>query len=103
MTKTLPLLALALVSIAGAAAAEDPRPLDPYGRPYIGSRDYHPGPGDYGYGRGPQPRMDQEAMAPRSRRSHETAFKDEYGFRYDERGNRLRGDGRVISPRAVEQ
>lgn len=101
MKKALPLLALALVGIVGAAAAED-RPLDPNGRPFIGSRNAHPGPGDHGYGPGPQPRTDQEAMAPRSRRSHETAFKDEYGFRYDERGNRLSGDGRVISPRAAQ-
>ncbi len=101
MKKTLPLLALALVSIVGAAAAED-RPLDPNGRPFIGSRNAHPGPGDYGYGPGPQPRTDQEATAPRSRRSHETAFKDEYGFRYDEQGNRLNGQGKVISPRAVQ-
>ena len=101
MKKSLPLLALALVSIAGGAIAED-RPLDPNGRPYIGSRNAHPGPGDYGYGPGPQPRMDQEATAPRSRRSHEEAFKDEYGFRYDERGNRLNANGKVISPRAVQ-
>lgn len=101
MSKTLPLLVLAFAGIATVAVAQD-RPLDPYGRPYIGARNAHPGPGDYGYGPGPQPRMDQEANMPRSPRVHEEAFKDEYGFRYDSRGDRIDAAGRRISPRSTQ-
>jgi hypothetical protein len=45
--------------------------------------------------------MDQEATAVspyRGVRPHQEAFRDEYGFRYDSRGNRIDASGYVISP-----
>ncbi len=92
------LLAVALVGAAGAAYAQTP--MDPYGRPYVGSQP-QPSPGDYTRERpGLQP-MDQEAQAVspyHGRVRHGEAFKDEYGFRYDSRGDRIDARGRVISP-----
>ena len=56
-----------------------------------------PSPGDYTRERpGLQP-MDQQAQAVspyRGRVRHDEAFRDEYGFRYDERGNRIDATGR---------
>jgi hypothetical protein len=92
------LLALALVGAAGAAYAQ--APVDPYGRPYVMSPP-QPSPGDYTRERpGPQP-MDQQAQAEspyRGMRHHPQAFRDEYGFRYDARGDRIDAQGRIISP-----
>jgi len=92
------LLALALVGAAGAAYAQ--APLDPYGRPYVSSAP-QPSPGDYTRERpGPQP-MDQQAQAEspyHGRMHHPQAFRDEYGFRYDSRGDRIDAQGRIISP-----
>ena len=92
------LLAMALVGAAGAAYAQ--APLDPYGRPYVSSAP-QPSPGDYTRERpGPQP-MDQQAQAVspyHGTRMHSEAFRDEYGFRYDARGNRIDASGRLISP-----
>jgi hypothetical protein len=96
-------LALALVGAAGVGAAgavQAQTSLDPYGRPMVSSQP-QPTPGDYSRERaGPQP-MDQQAQAVspyRGHARHDEAFKDEYGFRYDERGNRIDGTGRRISP-----
>jgi hypothetical protein len=94
-------LALALVGAAGTAYAQGAGPgLDAYGRPLISSPP-QPTPGDYTRERpGLQP-MDEQAQAVspyRGRRVHEEAFKDEYGFRYDARGNRIDATGRRISP-----
>jgi hypothetical protein len=60
-----------------------------------------PRPGDYQReAPGPQP-MDEQAQARSPYQGtvrHEEAFRDEYGFRYDARGNRLNAQGYVISP-----
>ena len=92
------LLALALVGAAGAVHAQTA--VDPYGRPLVSSPP-QPSPGDYTRERpGLQP-MDQEAQAVspyRGRVRHDEAFRDEYGFRYDERGDRIDATGRRISP-----
>ena len=97
------LFALALVSAAGAVHAQTM--IDSYGRPVVSgpvvSSPPQPSPGDYTReGPGLQP-MDQEAQAVSPYRGtvrHNEAFRDEYGFRYDERGNRIDASGRIISP-----
>jgi len=92
------LLALALVGAAGAAHAQPA--VDSYGRPIVSSPP-QPGPGDYTRERpGLQP-MDEQAQAVSPYRGtvrHKEAFRDEYGFRYDERGDRIDSAGRLISP-----
>jgi hypothetical protein len=90
----------AMIGLVGAAQAQSGPPLDPNGRPYIGYRDWHPGPGDYNYGRegNASPTYGQQATAPMDEGAHAFAFKDEYGFRYDAQGNRIDRLGRVISP-----
>ncbi|MBS0524647.1 MAG: hypothetical protein JSS04_13550 [Proteobacteria bacterium] len=98
------LLALALMGAAGVAHAQMYQRYDaardPYGRPYVGSAP-QPSPGDYTRETpGPQP-MDQQAQAVspyHGTMRHREAFRDEYGFRYDERGDRIDAYGRVISP-----
>jgi hypothetical protein len=45
---------------------------------------------DHAYGQEPVP---MDATGPR-----QTSFRDEYGFRYDNEGNRLDGRGNIISP-----
>lgn len=98
------LLALALVGAAGAAHAQTyeryEMARDPYGRPFVGAP-AQPSPGDYTReAPGLQP-MDQQATATspyRGTRSHPEASRDEYGFRYDSRGNRIDAGGHVISP-----
>ena len=98
------LLALALIGAAGAAHAQMYQKYemarDPYGRPFVGSP-AQPTPGDYTReAPGLQP-MDQQAQAVspyRGTRPHEEAFRDEYGFRYDRRGNRIDAQGYRISP-----
>ena len=100
----LPLVCFAaLIGLAGVAQAQSAPPLDPYGRPYVGSRDWAPGPGDYTReAPGPQPpeyhSPRQQAMAPMDRPSHPVAFTDEYGFKYDARGDRIDRFGHVMSP-----
>jgi hypothetical protein len=90
-------LALALAGAAGAVQAQS---YESYGRPIVSSPP-QPSPGDYTRERpGLQP-MDQQAQAVspyRGRVRHDEAFRDEYGFRYDERGNRIDASGRRISP-----
>jgi hypothetical protein len=98
------LLALALVGAAGAAHAQTYQRYDmardPYGKPFVGGP-AQPSPGDYTQqAPGPQP-MDQQATATspyHGNRVHEQAFRDEYGFRYDARGNRIDSGGHRISP-----
>jgi hypothetical protein len=97
------LLALALVGAAGAVHAQTA--VDAYGRPIVSapviSSPPQPSPGDYTRGgSGLQP-MDQQAQAAPSydgSARHIEAFRDEYGFRYDARGNRIDARGRLISP-----
>jgi len=101
------LLALALVGAAGAAHAQVYQRYDmardPYGKPFVGSPP-QVSPGDYTReAPGLQP-MDQQAtaMSPwRGTVQHEEAFRDEYGFRYDSRGNRIDGQGYRISPKTT--
>jgi hypothetical protein len=92
------LLAIALVGAAGTVHAQ--MVVDPYGRPMVGSQP-QPSPGDYTRERpGLQP-MDQQAQAVspyHGRVRHEEAFRDEYGFRYDARGDRIDAGGHRISP-----
>jgi hypothetical protein len=101
----LPLIGLAaFVALTGVAQAQSVTRYDPYGRPYVGSGDWSPGPGDYAReAPGPQPADNyyaprQQAMAPMDRPAHSAAFTDEYGFRYDSRGNRIDRFGHVMSP-----
>jgi hypothetical protein len=108
------LLALALIVTAGASVgasyaqtASDPR--DPYGHPFIGRNDWVAQPGDR-TNAGAAPRMHNAGMnsemaqapapeaMPMQSGPHQVAFKDEYGFRYDARGDRLDARGNVISP-----
>ena len=87
------MLALALIGAAGAANAQVTH--------YVITSPPQPSPGDYTQERpGLQP-MDQQAQAVspwRGSRVHEEAFRDEYGFRYDAKGNRLDAGGHRISP-----
>lgn len=99
------LLALALAGAAGAVQAQT---FDAYGRPIVRapviSSPPQPSPGDYTRERpGLQP-MDQQAQAPSSYQDpvrHQEVFRDEYGFRYDARGNRIDARGRLISPQST--
>ena len=121
------LLTLALIAAAGASYAQTVptnEPRDPYGRPLIGRNDYVRQPGDqagpggprYGsnvatapstsgpstlsrdHATGPEPMPPEMRAGPR-----QTAFKDEYGFRYDAQGNRLDARGNIISPHLPQQ
>ncbi len=87
----LSLLTLAVIGIAGAANAQN----------VIVTSPPQPSPGDYTrQAPGLQP-MDQQAQAVspyRGTRQHEEAFRDEYGFRYDARGERIDAQGHRISP-----
>ena len=100
------LLALAVAGAAGAVHAQTA--FDAYGRPIVStpviSSPPQPSPGDYTRG-GPglQP-MDQQAQAAPPYEGtvrHTEAFRDEYGFRYDTRGNRIDARGRLISPQST--
>ena len=94
---------LAVVAVAGLTGiAQAQTALDPNGRPYVGQNNWHPGPGDYTReAPGPQPATGyaprDQAMAPMGR-EHSEAFKDEYGFRYDARGERIDQTGHRMSP-----
>ncbi len=87
----LSLLTLAAIGIAGVANAQN----------VIVTSPPQPSPGDYTrQAPGLQP-MDQQAQAVspyRGTRQHEEAFRDEYGFRYDARGERIDAQGHRISP-----
>jgi hypothetical protein len=100
MMTRLAVLAIALMGVAGVAQAQSGPPRDPNGRPYVTSSP-QPSPGDYTRERpGLQP-PDQQAQTVSPGHGsvqHDTTFKDEYGFRYDARGDRIDARGRTISP-----
>jgi hypothetical protein len=109
MTRTAVLAFVATLGLAGVAQAQSaPMRLDPNGQPYVGAQNWreHAQPGDFTRERpGPQPEGSmasgyhhQQAMAPAEDSAHAVAFKDEYGFRYDARGDRLDRHGHVMSP-----
>jgi hypothetical protein len=50
-----------------------------------------------GHATGPEP-VPMDAVGPR-----QTAFRDEYGFRYDSQGNRLDARGKIISPHTPQR
>ena len=103
------LLTLALIATAGVAQAQpmpSSEPLDPNGRPFIGRNDWVRQPGDQGSRNAPglgnvgvntgantNPDIATAPSGPRS-----PALKDEFGFRYDDQGNRLDARGNIISP-----
>ena len=97
------LLTLALIATAGTAYAQpmpSSEPLDPNGRPFIGRNDWTKQPGDQpsgnvGANAGANANADI-ATAPSGPRT--PALKDEFGFRYDDQGNRLDARGNIISP-----
>src|SRR5580700_6860038 len=122
------LLALALIASAGASvsyaqaqtyaqpqpmppqAMPSNEPLDPYGHPLIGRNDWVAQPGDrtnagaappihnnYSRMNSDMAQAPSDAM-PMQNGPHQTAFRDEYGFRYDAQGNRLDARGNIISP-----
>ena len=101
------LLAVALLGVVGAAEAQTYQRYDlardPYGRPFVGGPPQR-SPGDYTQqAPGLQP-MDQQAQAVspwRGSVSHPEAFRDEYGFRYDDKGHRIDAQGRHISPKTT--
>ena len=100
MMTRLVVLTIALMSIAGVAQAQSGPPRDANGRPYVTSNP-QPSPGDYTRERpGPQPPDQQAQTVSPSRGSvqHDATLKDEYGFRYDARGDRIDARGRTISP-----
>ena len=95
------LAALAVLSAAGGVQAQQMQiARDPYGKPFVGPPP-QPTPGDYTReAPGLQP-MDQQAQATSPWRGtvpHQEQFRDEYGFRYDSRGNRIDSQGYRISP-----
>jgi hypothetical protein len=102
------LLALALIVTATASYGQSMQghdPRDPYGRPLIGRDNWVRQPGD-GPGNAAGNPNTAQMPAPAARPMyrdpqtgpHQTAFKDEYGFRYDAEGNRLGARGNIISP-----
>jgi hypothetical protein len=107
MTTRLSILTLALIGVAGLAQAQSPAPaantpLDPNGRPYVGAGNAQRSPGDPGTapisGAKSQPAQSpDQAMGGGSER-YATAFKDEYGFRYNSRGDRLDANGHIMPP-----
>ena len=122
----LALIVTASASYAQTMQTNEPR--DPSGRPLIGRNDWvrqpgdQPGPGSARSPMGPEmataPYAQPMAQPPVTRggklsRDHaigpepvpmdamgqrQSAFRDEYGFRYDNEGNRLDARGNVISP-----
>ena len=103
MTSRIAVALIVLVGISGVAQAQSGPPLDPNGRPYITSGP-QPSPGDYTRERpGMQPADSQATAMSRPRGGpHDTAFKDEYGFRYDAQGDRIDAAGRKISPHSTQ-
>ena len=81
MTTRLAFLSLALVGIAGLAHAQS-----------MGSSSAQPMPPTSAY-----PMHEQQAMG-EGGCGHQSAITDEYGFKYDSRGNRLNAQGCVIAP-----
>lgn len=122
---TLALIGVAGLAQAQTATGSGSPPLDPQGRPYVGANDWRPGPGDPQYSRSggttsqaaqpgqpgmtggqtqqPMPQSSpgmagspSQAMAPDG--MEKPAFKDEYGFMYNSRGDRVDARGRIIAP-----
>ena len=86
------LLALALIGAASTASAQ------------VISSPPQPSPGDYTRERSGLQPMDEQAQAVspyRGQRRHDESFKDEYGFRYDDKGHRIDATGRHISPKTT--
>ncbi len=91
------LLTIALISTAGLAQAQPANtPLDPNGRPFISSGP-QPSPGDPGTAAAPRTAPSQNQAMMGDQRSQQ-ALKDEYGFRYNERGDRIDAQGRIMPP-----
>ena len=103
------LLTLALIATTSVAYAQpmpSSEPLDPNGRPFMGRNDWVRQPGDQGSGNVQRSgnvgvntgaNIDPDiATAPSGPRA--PALKDEFGFRYDDQGNRLDARGNIISP-----
>lgn len=100
MKTHLTVLTLALIGFAGVAHAQSGPVLDANGRPYV-TNGPQVSPGDYTREKpGLQPSSSQsQTVSPwRGNEQHGTAFKDEYGFRYDARGDRIDAAGHKISP-----
>ena len=101
MITRLAVLTVALIGVAGVAQSPVGTAARPRnGLPYVMSNP-QPSPGDYRReGPGLQlPDQRAQAVPPgHGRVQHDTAFKDEYGFRYDSRGDRIDASGRTISP-----
>jgi hypothetical protein len=96
MKKRMAVLTLVLMGIAGVAHAQS--------GPVLITNGPQVSPGDYTRERpGLQPPDSRSVTASPARGSvqHGTAFKDEYGFRYDERGDRIDRAGRRISPHTM--
>ena len=96
MKKRLAVLTLALIGVAGVAQAQS--------GPVLITNGPQVSPGDYTRERpGRQPPDSQSVIVSPVRGSaqHGTAFKDEYGFRYDERGDRIDAAGHKISPHTM--
>ena len=96
MKTRLAVLTLALMAVAGVVHAQ-PAPVLITNGPQVS-------PGDYTRERpGLQPPDSRSVTASpvRGTTQHGTAFKDEYGFRYDDRGDRIDGAGRRISPHTM--
>jgi hypothetical protein len=103
MKTRLAALTVALMAVAGVAQAQSGPLLDANGRPYV-TNGPQVGPGDYTRERpGLQPPDSRSMTASPARGSaqHGAAFKDEYGFRYDDRGDRIDGAGHRISPHTM--
>jgi len=108
MLKQLSIAAIALTVLPTVADAQQ-RPVDPYGRPYVMSPP-QPSPGDPQYGARAMPApaqampaqaapmapaYPQQAMAPNAAGG---SFRDEYGFLYNSRGDRVDRSGRILPP-----
>jgi hypothetical protein len=103
MKTRLAVLTLALIAVAGVAHAQSGPLLDANGRPYV-TNGPQVSPGDHTRERpGLQPPNSQSVTVSPARGGvqHGTAFKDEYGFRYDDRGDRIDATGRRISPHTM--
>ena len=96
MSTRLAVLTLALIAVAGVAQAQS--------GPVLITNGPQVSPGDYTRERpGLQPPDSRSVSATPARGSvqHGTAFKDEYGFRYDDRGDRIDAAGHKISPHTM--
>jgi len=97
MLKPLSIVAIALTLLPVAAGAQRV-PLDPYGRPYVMSPP-QPSPGDpqmRGMPMQSQSMPQQQAMALTDNGGG--TFRDEYGFLYNSRGDRIDRSGRILPP-----